>query len=349
MRCPQCTFPLSRLEHREVEIEHCERCRGSFLDAGEASLLFGKDVEPEAWKEAWPTQDLGPTRRRCPKDSEWLRGHRVSFRAERVEVETCDACGGLWVDAQEALKLKSIVDAAQNEAAQRASGLHKPGIGSYLFQVFTGFPVEAWNPVRHRPVIVHTLLGMLASIFVLQVIFQDTLEAEPGRLMMVPAEVMNGQHLWTLVSSAFLHGGLMHLVGNLYFLWIFGDNIEDALGRKRFLILYAVALLAGGLLHLLTNTDSAIPLLGASGAIAGVMGAYIVLFPKVRVYVMITVLRINISVTWYLGFWILMQFGMAAMGGEGVAWMAHIGGFLAGVVVALLYRGHARYAHFTPA
>jgi len=344
MRCPRCTFLLSVLEHKGVELDHCPRCRGTFLDAGETTALFGAAMEPEAWVEAWPTENLGPTRLKCPKDSAVLHGHRVRFSEREVEVDTCEQCKGLWVDAHEARALKAIIDAAQNEAARKSQGLDRPGVGSYLFQLFTGMPVEAWNPVRARPVIMHTIFGALILFFVMQVMFREGLAQEPGIVMLVPAEVMHGQHLWTLVTAAFLHGGLMHLLGNLYFLWVFGDNVEDVLGPKRFIALYAVALLAGALLHLLTNQQSTLPMLGASGAIAGIMGAYLVLFPKVRVYVMLLVFRINIGVIWYLGFWIAMQFAMMAMGGEGVAWMAHIGGFIAGAAMAFVFKKSARYS-----
>jgi len=330
--------------YQDVEVDHCDRCHGTFLDRGETSILFGPDVEPEAWKDAWPTTDLGLTRLACPKDRHVLHGYAVAFEKTKVEVDTCPHCQGLWLDADEAKALQGVIEDAHAQAARREAGLDKPGAGSYLFQLFTGFPVEAWNPIKHRPVLVQSLVGLLAAIFVLQVIFRDPMNAHPGLLMMIPTEVLAGEHVWTIVTSGFLHGGIAHLLGNLYFLYVFGDNVEDSLGRGRFAVIYGAALLAGSLLHLGTMAGSSVPTLGASGAISGIMGAYVVLFPKTRVYVVILFLRFGLGVTWYLGFWILMQVGMAAMGTPGVAWFAHIGGFVAGAILAWGMKDKARYS-----
>lgn len=344
MRCPRCTFPLSVVRWKDVELDHCERCRGTFLDRGETAVLFGPDVEPESWKDAWPTTALGPTRLACPKDRHVLEGHRVRFEKTSVEVDTCPACHGLWLDADEAHTLAGVIDDAQASAARKRSGLDKPGAGSYLFQLFTGFPVEAWNPVRRRPVVVQTLVGLLAVLFLAQVVFVDALREAPGVLFMIPSQVLAGEHVWTIVSCAFFHGGIAHLVGNLYFLWVFGDNVEDTLGRGRFLVIYGAALLAGSLLHLAVEADSTIPTLGASGAIAGLMGAYVVLFPKVQVYVVLLFLRFSVGVVWYFAFWVGVQIVGVAFHQAGVAWFAHIGGFLAGAALAFAFRGAARYS-----
>lgn len=344
MRCPRCTFPLRPWVYQGVEVDHCDRCHGTFLDRGETAVLFGPDVEPEAWKHAWPTTDLGPTRLACPKDGSVLNGHAVAFEDTKVEVDTCPHCQGLWLDADEAHTLAGIIEDAQAKAARRQSGLDKPGAGTYLLQLFTGFPVEAWNPVRRRPVLVQGLVALLVVIFVLQVVFVDAMNADPGRLMLVPAQFLAGERPWTLITSGFMHGGLAHLLGNLYFLYVFGDNVEDSLGRRRFLSVYFIAMIGGAGMHVLLNPGVEIPMLGASGAISGIMGAYVVLFPKVRVYLVLLLVRFSLGVTWYLGFWILMQIGMAALGEGGVAWFAHIGGFAAGAVAALGLQGKARYS-----
>ena len=149
----------------------------------------------------------------------------------------------------------------------------------------------------------------------------------------------------------FLHGGLLHLGGNLLFLWIFGNNIEDHLGHVRFVVFYLLAGVAASALHIALNLDSTIPVVGASGAIAGVMGMYLVWFPRapVRTLVflgfLITVVRVKAM--WLLGFWFLSQFFTNP--NSGVAWAAHVGGFVFGVLVGLLVRrsGRARRATWT--
>ena len=168
----------------------------------------------------------------------------------------------------------------------------------------------------------------------------------------VPREYSAGQDLppnipypfWTtLVTSMFLHGGWGHLGGNMLFLWIFGDNIEHRVGHLRFLLFYLVCGLAAGIAHILFNSGSAIPTVGASGAISGVLGGYLLLFPRNRVYVLTWGGVAAVPAMLMLGLWILMQFingfGAVAETPEtgGVAYLAHIGGFVAGMVLAPLF------------
>jgi membrane associated rhomboid family serine protease len=152
-----------------------------------------------------------------------------------------------------------------------------------------------------------------------------------------------GRQFLNLVTSMFLHGSWMHLIGNMWFLWLFGNNVEDAMGRFRFAVFYLICGLTAALLQVVTNPDSAIPMVGASGAISGVMGGYLVLFPHVRVFTMIPPFMMSIALpAWtMLLYWLALQFigGLAAFGGEkgGVAFWAHVGGFVAGVVLAKLF------------
>ena len=152
---------------------------------------------------------------------------------------------------------------------------------------------------------------------------------------------------WPFLTNMFLHGGWVHLIGNIWTLWIFGDNVEDRMGPYRFLFFYLSCGLAGSLAHLYTNPASTIPAFGASGAIAGVMGAYFVLFPRSRVIVLIPVLFMPLFFEFpaflYLGVWALGQFfsgtlSLAYRGYPGgVAWWAHVGGFAAGIVLHFFF------------
>ncbi|MGB7950929.1 MAG: rhomboid family intramembrane serine protease [Candidatus Binatia bacterium] len=154
-----------------------------------------------------------------------------------------------------------------------------------------------------------------------------------------------GRHLSHLFTSMFMHGSWMHLLGNMWFLWLFGNNVEDSMGRLRFIVFYLLSGLAAAMGQILTNPDSAIPMVGASGAISGVMGGYLLLYPNVRVYALVWILFFITSVAvpaWVmLGYWFLIQFvsGLAAFGGDvgGVAFWAHVGGFVAGVVLVKLF------------
>lgn len=148
---------------------------------------------------------------------------------------------------------------------------------------------------------------------------------------------------FTLLTSIFVHGGLVHLGGNMLFLWIFGDNVEDTFGHIGFLVFYLFAGVIASLAHILMAPASTVPMVGASGAIAGVLGAYIVLFPRAQVktlvflFLFVTVARIPAII--FLGIWFLMQVLYSGLdAGGGIAWYAHIGGFVAGVLAVLILR-----------
>jgi membrane associated rhomboid family serine protease len=149
----------------------------------------------------------------------------------------------------------------------------------------------------------------------------------------------------TLVTSMFLHGGWAHLGGNMLYLWIFGDNLEKRMGHLRFLVFYLICGLAAGLAHVLTNPRSDMPTVGASGAISGVLGGYLVLFPRNRVRVLSRGGIVYVPAWVMLGFWILIQFisGAASISNTaetgGVAYMAHVGGFVAGLVLVSFFAG----------
>jgi membrane associated rhomboid family serine protease len=145
----------------------------------------------------------------------------------------------------------------------------------------------------------------------------------------------------TLLSSMFMHASWMHIFGNMLYLWIFGDNIEDRIGHARFLAFYLVAGVVASAAHIMMQTDSVIPSLGASGAIAGVLGAYLVIFPKRKVKVMVARQIVDMPAFLVLGLWILLQiFGQFNVtGAGGVAYMAHIGGFVAGAMLIFLFGG----------
>jgi len=148
------------------------------------------------------------------------------------------------------------------------------------------------------------------------------------------------------LSFMFLHGGFVHLIGNMWYLWIFGDNVEDRLGRIKFVIFYLICGIGSAIVHVYFNSQSEVPCVGASGAIAGVLGAYMVTFPRARVLVLIPLFivwqTIELPAIIVLGFWFLIQFfsGTASISsthGGGVAWWAHIGGFVLGVILIKLF------------
>jgi membrane associated rhomboid family serine protease len=224
-------------------------------------------------------------------------------------------------------------------------------------------PLHDANPTRRTPVMTLALIVACALVYGYQLLLMTqggdaALEAFFTRWGVVPAElvaaVRSGQivsmETATLVTSQFLHGSLIHIAGNLLFLWIFGNNIEDRFGRARFLLFYLVGGVVAGLAQVAIDPDSTVPTIGASGAIAATLGAYLVLFPRARVTTAIFLVffyqLIDVPAVIVLAFWFVLQLldGLGSLGpmadvaSGGIAFFAHIGGFVFGAAVALLVR-----------
>jgi membrane associated rhomboid family serine protease len=158
-------------------------------------------------------------------------------------------------------------------------------------------------------------------------------EALPDGLPFVPAPL-------TLVTSLFLHGSILHLIGNMLFLWVFGDNVEDGMGHGRFLVFYLACGAFAGLTHAFIEPESTRPLIGASGAVAGVVAAYLILYPRVKVWgLFFGRIPLRVPAIWAIGFWILLQVVSAFVGGDqNVGWFAHLGGLVTGAALTPILR-----------
>ncbi|MFN4132913.1 MAG: rhomboid family intramembrane serine protease [Candidatus Hadarchaeales archaeon] len=207
------------------------------------------------------------------------------------------------------------------------------------------FPLKDENPSRRRPVVTWALIIINFAIFTggwAAGVFEQTIE-EFG---MKPVEIVGGRNLHTLITSMFLHGGILHIAGNMLYLWIFGDNVEDLLGRGKFILFYIMCGLAADGFHILSDPSSPISTIGASGAISGVLGAYAVIYPRAKVHTLLMLGYfwhvVMIPAVAFLGFWFIFQIFLASImwisaASSGVAYFAHIGGFIAGVIVALIF------------
>ncbi|HDP98914.1 MAG TPA: rhomboid family intramembrane serine protease [bacterium] len=215
-------------------------------------------------------------------------------------------------------------------------------------------PLRDTIPSRSFPFITILLILINGAIFLLEISLGKGLVEFVEMFGLIPEryfKLASGeghnivQRYLPFLTSIFLHGGWFHVLWNLWFLWIFGDNVEDHFGHFKFLLFYIICGLLAGLAHVYVNPGSIIPTIGASGAIAGVMGAYIVLYPRSKVLTIIPIFFIfpiiHIPAFVFLGIWFISQFisGAASLGIDqsfsGVAWWAHIGGFLAGAVVII--------------
>ena len=205
------------------------------------------------------------------------------------------------------------------------------------------FPIRDHNPSGRRPYVNMALVAVNILVFLgYWLTIPD--EAALGWFFytwgLVPDRVMTGDGLPTLVTSMFLHGGWLHLAGNMLFLWIFGDNLEDAMGHLGYLVFYLASGLSAAAFQIGMDPASGVPMVGASGAIAGVMGGYLLLFPRAKVDVLIIFViffRVFAIPAWIvLGFWFGVQFlNGASAAQDSVAYMAHVGGFVGGVVLTL--------------
>jgi membrane associated rhomboid family serine protease len=216
------------------------------------------------------------------------------------------------------------------------------------------FPLKDTIPSHSPPLMLWTLLFVNAAVFFFELQLSEAqVEEFFYRFGLVPARYSHAawarwaglsiDDYWPFLTHMFLHGGWLHFIGNMWTLWIFGDNVEDRMGPVRFLIFYLLCGLAASLLHYFTNLYSTLPTVGASGAIAGVMGAYFLLYPHARIIMLVPIffypLFFEMPAVLYLGFWFFGQVlsGVVSVAGPeqvgGIAWWAHIGGFVAGAVL----------------
>lgn len=332
-RCPRCTFALTPTIQGNVELDHCDRCGGNFFDPGEARKLMGDATEPTEWVARDFARSLGQSKLRCPAAHGPLEAYDLKLGDRQVEVDVCPRCKGLWLDRAEVQQFVAILEKERDDEAR--AQFSAGGAKTYLFQLFTGFPLEVYNPVRRRPWFLYGLTLLLIAAFVSELVFGAKF-VEGWYLD--PVKFRHGHQLWGLVTYGLLHGGIGHLLGNLYFLLVFGDNVEDTLGKLGFGAVFLLASIAGGLLHCAGALGETVPVVGASGGIAGLMAAYLVLFPRAKLWVVFFFIRFQLSVFWYFGIWIGLQFLYASLGLPGIAWYAHIGGFFAGGLVAYLMR-----------
>jgi len=216
-------------------------------------------------------------------------------------------------------------------------------------------PLKDDNPTSARPIVTYFIIVLCVLVFFVQLGSQSY---KTGQLFysygLIPSVLMGHDLLpmdfyvvpayITIFSSMFMHGGFMHLIGNMLYMWIFADNIEDNLGPTKFIIFYLLSGICAAMAQVLMDTHSQIPMVGASGAIGGVLGAYMINHPNARVLVLIPFgffsQIIKIRALYVLGFWFILQFinsSMMSSGGGGVAYAAHIGGFVSGIVLILFF------------
>lgn len=215
------------------------------------------------------------------------------------------------------------------------------------------FPISDSLPMRRFPIITILLVAFTSYIFFKEITSPDP-DAFINAFALIPSSISlsNPSTWYTFITAIFLHGGFLHIISNMWFLWIFGDNVEDYFGPFLFLVLYFLAGIIGNVVQYMMMSSSSVPLLGASGAIAGALGAYYILYPNSRIrtllvlFIFVTI--VDIPAAFMLGYWFILQVISssgsisAAASSGGIAFFAHVGGFITGALFATIFRKNFR-------
>ncbi len=317
--------PSRPASEASLTIDACPVCFGVWFDQDEIDVLGDVDIDPAFLK----TLVGRSANRMCPRGHGFMNEHVIPDLL-KSPIDRCPVCRGLWLDGDERYALaKSSTRTGQTD---RKVELAKRGL-IWAAQILTQLPVEVENPARGTPWIIYALVGVLVSAYIASV--YGVVYARDFALV---AGALRGDltQVYTLLTHIFFHADWFHLLGNLYFLYVFGDNVEHIYGRRRFLILFFGAGLVGAIFELLLTKSTATPVIGASGAIAAVMAAYLWIYPKAKLLQVVPILYIQLTIpAWvYVGIWVLFQ---AVMGffsdAMGMAWFSHLFGFACGLAM----------------
>jgi len=332
--CPQCRHRrLDPIHYDAVEIDACVHCGGLWFDHNELDKVV-RTYDPDYPRKGPIVETLGQrageTQKQCPRCKASLVTHEFE-QGRDLKIDLCHACQGIWLDNGELDHAKIFYEIP--EAVEQIK--RETTWGHWLFQFFLQLPVEFNIKARAFPIITVILL-VLNGLLLLPVMSTQAPEYLWYPWGLIPDDIGSFHWFLTLVTHQFLHGGWGHLLANMYFLYILGDNVEDTMGRILFLLFYLLCGLVAGVTHvgyeLTIGGATSIPAIGASGAISGVMGAYLYIFRKAKLTFMLIIFQFKLSPIWYFGIWLGTNVLFLIVGAPEVSWAAHIGGFLAGLV-----------------
>jgi membrane associated rhomboid family serine protease/Zn-finger nucleic acid-binding protein len=329
-RCARCRSRLLEpLRDHEARIDACVGCGGLWFDPGELANAI-RTHDPGAIPTDRVFESLGKrggeAKLVCPRCRVNLVEYSLSDQ-NPLPVDACETCHGIWLEQGEL----AHAQAGHQLAPARATIERDRTWGHWFFQFISMLPVEFNIKPRRRPVVTYTLIAVSCAALLVTM-----LDPAPfARLMLIPDHFGQPQWWLSLLTSQLIHLGWIHLLGNMYFLWILGDNVEDLLGPWKFLAFYLSAAVAGDIVYSLLSQHPEIPMAGASGAISGVIAAYAVYFRHSKLTFMVFVLQFKLRVTTYFGIWVAFNLGGWLVGSPGVAWESHAGGFAFGLLFGL--------------
>jgi membrane associated rhomboid family serine protease len=360
-RCPNCAIPLTTIRQREGLFYLCQSCKGRAVTLPQLRRVGGDRFATGLLRQINANQRYGQVR--CPFCEQRMR--KFTTQDPPLELDACKTCGVVWFDPEEfetvpegapesisELQMRSAEAVAMQRLEQlkrqqrleaMTTGAGEPPDESWkTIPALFGFPVETdTEPISNWPLVTWSLAAIILLVSVAAFFDLNNVVAQFG---LVPAEWWRYGGA-TLITSFFLHSGILHLVGNLYFLLIFGDNVEDYLGRLRYLLLILVSTVFGDLVHLIADPNSTIPCIGASGGISGIIVFYALKFPHARLGFLFTYYFrfhwLHFPAWAALGLWLMLQsvgVVMQLSGFTNVAATAHLGGAVVGFVMWLIWR-----------
>ncbi|MFO6423218.1 rhomboid family intramembrane serine protease [Motilimonas sp. KMU-193] len=328
--CPCCyKQPLKQTQYQNQEVDLCTECGGLWFEGGELEASYAHQQQQHSLKDNIGAY-VNTSDKACPDCSKSLDTFKIIDNFD-VEIDLCTSCNGVWIDKHELEQVEHTPSLRQAMLALNKTN----NFASYIFQFITQMPVEYNLKPKHFPVVTVSLIVINFLVFILTL---TGLVPEPllsQALVMDPIYFSNAP--WTLLTYQFLHGSWLHILGNMYFLYVIGDNLEDALGKVPYLLLYLGFGVIGGLAFYGVHLGEMAPMVGASGAVAGLFGAYIVLFRKAKLSYMFVIYQARLPAWAYFMIWLGLNIYGFVQSSAGVAWSAHIGGFIAGLIAGKLY------------
>jgi membrane associated rhomboid family serine protease len=336
----------------EVVVDHCPHNCGTFLDKGEIKNAVHPILDEKIWLNDQSAKSLGDSKLFSPAEKLSVMEKFSLASNPPLIVDRCKSTGGIWLDDGECVKLYKVV-LQMGQKRDKKSTLTKNArdetVGRYLFQLFSNLPLEVWHPTRRSPVITYSFISLIVLFFLVQL---NATTAQSGWLdlytplldnsswlyyMVLHPNCFEKFYIWQFLTHGLLHADIIHFLGNIFMLYLYGDNVEDIIGKKNFIKIILLSTISGGIFQCLLDSNYVI---GISGGVAGVMGAYLILFPKVhlRFFFLFVILRFPAWVT--IAFWLCLQLFGIISGEMTIAWFAHLGGFICGILLIFTLGGY---------
>lgn len=362
MNCSSCSHKLRRIKAKSEILDICPRCKGIWFDSGELvnfvrELAKSEKVLPEKTRlferRKVLTSDASmENNKSCPRCNIVMQTFNYCYDSN-VFLDKCPGCGGIWTDAKHVLKIVRYTKqdstsvkigqdlAKQTEKLENIKEIGQLGreltqsanIGMYYMPRLI-LPLSDDVERIRFPIITVSIILLCVFSFLGEVFWIRDAKEFFRSFGFIAGDFFS----MGLITSMFLHAGILHLIGNMYFLWLFGDNVEDRFGRVWYPVFYLCCGIGASILHSIFNHNSVVPAIGASGAISGVMGAYMLFYPSAMVRVLFITRVVGVPAWLFLGGWFIFQLAFGLIHNitdySNIAWFAHIGGFVFGIAAA---------------